>query len=167
MSRFDLGKVDGEDVLNGTIKVGSFEIIQPKKYMHGDKIQITLEVEVDPKKGFSHVVKDSTLTRVHHARAIRAAVVEEGDLMDAVLDFWLNRPDEVGTEPMEFPAHNDEGEDAEIVDLSTHLDDMPPLETTEDVAEAEEAEVEADDAEEAPAAEDDAEFVINETDHPF
>ncbi len=143
-SRFELGKMDGEDVQNGLLKVPGFDVLHNKRLLDGDTVMLTLEVKVDGKKGITHATKNSTLTRIHNTATVRVAVIEEADLLDRVMEFWLNRPDDVGTEPMQFPGPDDDQSDTAIVDdmaddmadaaaaidvddLSTHLDDMPSI----------------------------------------
>ena len=103
MSRFDLDKFDGEEVLNGELKVGTFTIVNPTRYMVGDRIHVALELIVDEKAGVSFVTKDSVLTRRHGCTVHRVAVIEDDELLDTVTKWWLERPletDEYGTEPM-------------------------------------------------------------------
>lgn len=103
MSRFDLGQFDGEDVLNGEIKVGAFKITDPTRYMVGDRIHVALELVVGEKNGIAFVYVDNTLTRRHNAKPYRAAVVEDDQMLDTIAEWWLARPleaDEAGTEPM-------------------------------------------------------------------
>lgn len=131
---------DGEAVRFATIKIASAEAYIARPLQDGDRVLLTLEVEVDGKKGVNHPKKDGILVRQHHAKVIRVGEAAADIAERLIADIEAAQDDRDGTPGLPFEKLDVE-DDGELAALADDSEPTTPFDQDAETDETDEIEV--------------------------